>query len=678
MVYALIVPLRKSVFNSILSSMFILHLIIGYIAFSLAAFFSFFVPGNFFLSALQLKKTLSSFERHILSWFIGITLFICITYATAYIQLPDFYRIGIYALAILWLYLFIRRKKYKPLRWHINDTWSCGLILLGSVAFASLMFFSGFQTKDGLQFIGVNSVDGIRHLAYITDQVKNFPPQNPTITGETLRGFHYFYDFILSRFFLFYRFPVQDLYFRYFPFFISLLYGCSFIMMMNRMTSDKTARRFVLFLVYFSQSSTIFIFLFNRSIDLVYNALVQPMGLIVNPFTVLSIGMLFCGLSLLPLIKTSWKYALLIGLLLGVLSEIKVYTGIIGIGCIVTYCLYLLLCFKKKYLVSTFITLLTTAFITAVTFFPNNYGAGGLIFAPFANLRHYMESGLLASSHWELKRLIYIQHANWLRIILLYMQATGIFMLINFGIRLIFVVNLKQVFSKKFWHTESNIIIFTAMVISFFAGTFFLQSVSVFDTIQFFWLAIVITCIPAGITLAQIYNKIPYRYILVIVLLIITFPEVCVMEYQYLTPTTGITISPEDTSVLRKLQKIVPRNSFLTVLPPAPDTLEENSLLPQGTPFISALTRRQVYYEEGGLPSMDEDDSQLRENQLLILQSALVSCLPNKIRSILRQIGSPYVVVIGKYPCLVPTFKVIKKITSPHGAIAFYQFDLGL
>jgi hypothetical protein len=130
----------------------------------------------------------------------------------------------------------------------------------------------------------------------------------------------------------------------------------------------------------------------------------------------------------------------------------------------------------------------------------------------------------------------------------------------------------------------------------------------------------------------------------------------------------------EDEYVLKKIATIVPENSFLTVIPPSPQILAENYPLPQGTPFIAALAGRQVYYEEGWLPNGNEEKFKLRKDELIKLQIALQQCSPSTISNILQKIGSPYVVTIGDYPCLVPTFKVINKITTKNGAISFYKF----
>lgn len=153
----------------------IIHFLSDYFIFIVASFFSFYVPGDLFLLSIRIKKEIPFFERQALSWFAGISLFLCVTYFTAYLHMQNVYPAGIYFLGVLWIFYLIRFKQIRTSHLKINDIWSLILILLGSLTFLSIMFFSGFQTKEGLIFLGVNSVDGIRHIAYIADQVKNFP-----------------------------------------------------------------------------------------------------------------------------------------------------------------------------------------------------------------------------------------------------------------------------------------------------------------------------------------------------------------------------------------------------------------------------------------------------------------------------------------------------------------------
>ncbi len=655
-----------------------MNYLLGYALFAISLYISFFIPGNLFLSILCNKKEEGSdFTNFVLSWTYGIALFLLGIYFTAYLKLNFAYLIIIALCTVIYFVRKIWLKKLFPKRIEITDKWSFALILIGSISFTSLMFFSGFPVKNGLQFIDVNAVDGIRHVGLITDQIIHFPPQEPYLAGQTLRGFHYFYDLMLSRFSLFYGFQVSDLYFRYFPLFISLIYGIGVAFITGKLTKNVGARRFVLLFAYFSQSSIVLIWPFIKSISIVDDAIVQPMGLILNPFTVLSLGLLFVALGILPLIKKSWKYALIAGIVIGVMSEIKVYSGIIALSCMSLYCLYLLIRFKKKYISSLTLLFITAVILTTVTFLPNNAGSGGFIFAPLLFYNHYLQTDIFSSLQWGSRLIVYQARNNILGIVFLYTISIFIFVLLNFGLRLILLFKIKNLLSKNFWKSDMNFILFWSILIPILIASFFIQSVSVFDTVQFFWIAISIISVPSGIVLFSIYKRTSRKLIMMILIFLVTIPGIFAVEYKYIFSSSRVIVNSQDLEVLKKVTAIVPSNAFITLLPPSPSILDDTSyVFPTGTPFVSALTKRQVYFEEGGLPATDDKILQERQAQIQKLRHALDGCDNALIRTIIIQIDSPYVVAIGNYPCLAGTFEIEKQAGSQKGGIYFYKFAL--
>lgn len=653
----------------------VLTFMLGYFLFFLTSFFSFFIPGNLLLMNLKLKQHLSFFERQILSWFVGISIFLLVCYTTAYLGIPQIAEIILSIAGIIWLTLVIRFKKKLTFTKFSFDIPSTIIIVIGSIAITSLMFFSDWQTSTGIQFFATNSIDGIRHIAYITDQITHFPPQEPSIAGEPLKGFHYFYDFILSRFSLFYGFSVGDLYFRYFPLLDGLFYGLGFVLFTKAMRLDKITQQFILFLAYFSRSSVLFLTFFNHSLHLADDAIVQPLALIINPFIVFSLAMLLAGLSLLPQIKNSWKFGILIGLLFGVLSQIKVYSGLIAIGCLVLYGIYLITKYRNQYLSPLMLTLCITALLTVYTFFPNNFGSGGLIFAPLLFFEHYMQTDLFAPFQWANRLTVYQQLHDYIGITALYTLAVSIFIALNLGIRLLVIVKVKKLFSHQFWMEDTNFILFWALSISLCIPSFFIQSISVFDTIQFFWITLVLLCIPTGIILTECYIKIrqkPLQYLLVLFVIAISIPGTSATVRKYMLASNPVVIPMQDAKILQEISKFVPNNKFITLLPPSPETLA-NYPFPQGTPFVAAMTGRQMYYEEGWLPTQDETKYQVRERNILALQKALTRCIPEEITSLVKEIGSPYIMTLGTYPCLPKTFTVVQQNEAPNGLVNFYQ-----
>lgn len=653
----------------------IIHLAIGYPLFFLLAVFCLYIPGVLLLDTLSFDTYADHFERNVVAWFSGIALFLLGIYISAYLGINDLYLYALFVAAFIWLARCIARRTIVVFS-RPADAWQLGIVAVGTLAFAAIMFFSGLPTIHGTQFFSVNSVDGLRHVAYIADQMHHFPPQRPDIAGENLRGFHYFYDFMLSRFALYFGFSVEDLYFRYFPLLISALYGLSAMLLIRRITKHNAASRFSLFLLYFSQSSTAFLIPFYKHVNLIDDAIIQPLGLVLNPFTVLALGLLFCGLSLLPRIRQSWRTGLLVGILFGVLSQTKVYCGIIAISCLLTYCLFLIIRYKITFIRRLSLPLATTAAITAFTFFPNNLGAGGLVFRPLLFYEHYMQTELFSSLHWATRLLVYGQAGQVIKIGLLYIVAIVLFIVVNTGIRLVAFVQIKHVFTKTFWQQEMNIILATALAIPLLIGSLFVQSVSVFDTVQFFWITLVFLCFPAGLALARIYEASKHKQMIIVIILVATLPQTLAMQYRYIFSAERITITPADAKVFAFVAKYVPSDAFITVLPPTRKAVDDKVFPSPKTPIFAALSKHKTYYEPGGLPIQDEEKFASRAGILTSLQTALVTCVPGDVASILTSIGSPYVLTVGTYDCLEPTLRVIHKFTANEGAVTFYHFLL--
>lgn len=613
-------------------------IVFQYILFFLASVFSFYIPGKIFINFLKLS--LKPFDSFVISWFAGISLFLLGTYIFSWIQIPQAY---FFLLIALNIYAILKKRK-TLFKLEKIDYLSLFIIALGSLSFLYIMFFSGFISNAGIQFLGVNGQDGIKHIAYIKNQVFTFPPQHQGLYGVELKGYHYFYDFLLAKFSQFYLFSVEDLYFRLFPLLISVLYGLSFYFLSRKLSSNLNANRLIIFFAYFAQS---FPLLSNSPI-------VHPIGLIVNPFIVLAIGMLVVGIALLPEVKKSFKYAIIVGLILGVLSQVKVYTGLIAIGTISIFALYIFLRFKKKYFFNYLTLLVVTAVFTAITFLPNNFRQGGLVFYPLEFYKHYISSHGFEGLNWDTRRMIFEQHNNYLRIIILYIEAIIIFWIYNLGILSVVLFRVKNLFKKSFWLNEFNIIIALSVTIPIFIASFFLQSVSAFDTVQFLWIVIPLFGVPAGIIFAQYINRNKFIGLFLISLILLLFiPGYLDVVGKY-NPFKRIqTVSRSELEFYGIINNIVPKNSFLIYIPENKLLEKQTDFYKEGAPVISAISGRGVYLEGGNLPNKLDKVYAERFSNILALNKAINSCDLNSITRELNKIGSKYILTENKYPCLL-------------------------
>jgi len=647
------------------------EIILQYILFFAACVFSFYIPGKILISSMKLN--LSVAHIFILNWTFGIAFFILTTYSLALLRM-DFLTLVILLIFSI-IYLFKHRKYSNIKSTNTFDKTSVIIIVVGSISFLLVMFFSGWKTSDGIQYIGINAFDGIRHISYIKNQTIFFPPQHPGLTGEELRGFHYFYDFMLSRFMIFFNFSADDLSFRLFPLLISLIYGAGFYILTSSMTKKSIQIRWVLLFAYFSQSSIFLLYLFNQKINIAANAVVQPIGLIINPFTVLSIGMLLVGLSLIPQIKHSWRYAVLTGVILGVLSQMKVYSGLIAIACIIIYPIYLLIKTKKiKLMKNYFIVAFVAAFITAATYLPNNYNSGGLIFMPLLFYSHFMQGPLMEGTHWEIRRIIFAENNNIIRIILLYAEAVALFFLINLGTRLIVLTKTRTLLTKKFWNKEYNFLLFISIMFPTLIFSFFIQPISVFDVVQFFWIALAILSIPSGLVVGHLWLQSSIKYKSFILLLLISFSAPGFFQFlnYHIFPKSPIKTTNEDLQIYNAVSIFVPKDKYFIYLPPEEYMDPSKEFSHSGTLNISAFSGRSVYAEPGGIPSRFDSEYQNRIKKLYKLHSAIQACENDAIIGSLIEINSRQILTANNYPCMATNSALLKRIESNH--LKYYEF----
>src|SRR6185437_7448230 len=122
----------------------------------------------------------------------------------------------------------------------------------------------------------------------------NFPTQLFAFAGLSLKGYHFFYDFLAAEFISFYHLDIYDVVFRLLPFFISALYGMSFIAVARFLKMDKTTSIFLLYLAFFTTDVVFLLPLVLHKTTIVYNAGLNPLIMnILDPSVLLATAVLF-------------------------------------------------------------------------------------------------------------------------------------------------------------------------------------------------------------------------------------------------------------------------------------------------------------------------------------------------------------------------------------------------
>lgn len=623
-----------------------MEFIFGFILFSIACYISFYLPGKLVLSR---TFRLSPSHTPFLSWPVGIGFFLLGIYLSSWIHLPYLYLGIIVAISV---FALLRDKSLFKIDLE-KDVISWGIVLLGSLVFLSLTAFSYIQTKEGLQFVGsINVMDGLLHMAYTQGLLTTFPPSHAGLAQVSLRGYHYFYDLMMSRLVLFYHFKPEDLYYRFLPLFISLIYGGGFYLLTTKLTDNRLSQRLVLFFAYFAQSFAFLLSFFIRAVNPTAElGSIYPLELILNPAIILSVGMLLCFVYLLLESKPKLWQMILVGFLFGIITELKVYTGIIGVS-VFAAVIFFRVIKKREGILPYFLGLLTLIVVILITYLPNNFKAGNLWFSPFFAYSVFMQEPPFTAWNWELKRIIFRDHHNILRLILLYGQAIGLFWLLSLGSRIVFLLGLSSLFKRSFWKHERNVAVLVMVLVPIVVGSFFVQSISIFDTKQFFWIAGCLIAIPAGIALGNFLRSKQMLLQIggVALLVFLSLGGVWGQVQGFVIHPAKYLLPPKEEKFFIQVAQVLPQGSFSTYLPEK-DTSVVMSYPFSSAPVVAVLTGKPTYFEPESAqfdlkPIYDE-----RKNTLHLLSQEIAVCNEKNIRKLFVSTGGN-VLITTKNKCL--------------------------
>ena len=639
-------------------------IVIQIILFILIIFFIFYLPGRFLLrlvaDSLYPPAVVIS-----LSLVLGISVFLIGTYCLSWMRIETAY----YLFPITATLFELKRtlSDGKKIRLRSFALLPLMIISIGTIAMACLMWQSGSKdSSGGLMFFGVNSVDAIWHLSLIGNLIYNFPPTHPGLAGEPLRGYNFFYDFLLAGIYKIYPFSIPDLFFRYFPVFIGILYGLSLMMVAWFYKMSKMTTNIFLILGYFSQSIGITVFHWLR---IPYHSpIVQPIANIVDPSVILSVILVFSTLPLLFGKKKKGMY--LVVPILAVLPMVKIYTAFLAFAGI---CILVAVMIVRRRGFSYALVAVLSALLAAIIYLPINFGAGSLIFSPLLLYKHYMEGGMVLPDYqWILKYQVFELHGNLIRLAMLYGIAVGLFFLPSLGIRLFSLALLPNLLKKSFY-TPQNIFLGTMIIVAFLTPSLFIQSVAVFVTVQFIWLAYFFLLIPTAFGFTGVLKKMP-KYAMVVsclVLALLHIPETLTLFSTY--SINPLTIRKDFVQTAREIEKNVrPEESVLVLNEPG--KLVEVQQGMSVVPLVSALGHRSVYYEPEVLEFQStQSEVAKRKERISVLHSILSVCGPGAalaLANTLRDTGNSHLLTVSEYPCL-NTLPNIRKISSS-GPYALY------
>ncbi len=399
---------------------------------------------------------------------------------------------------------------------------------------------SGWRVRDGVEFVGVNAHDGLWHLALIGELKNHFPPQYPLFSGIPLKDYHYLLDLLIAKFSLVFNLNEMDLYFRFFPVLISIVWCLSTFLLAQKYFQNKQTSYLTVFLSVMGGSFSYLLLIFHPAgINLdSHFGVSSPISSLINLQFAFSIPILtltfYAFINFIQ--EKGFGWGIIAAFFTGILFGIKIYAGIIAfwvIG-IVT-----LLSFLKTKKIKNIWLPLVAGIIGIFVYLPTSTGKAGLVFAPGEMVRSIIQ-GPLSWTLWEIQRQIYAEHNNFIGLSKIGFYSFTVFIFGNLGTRILGTYEIIR-FRKSAILSKYFGIFSFALVLPFIIPLIFIQSVTPFNIIQFWWYFLyLMSFLTAVFVWSLLQGKAPLvKFILLATIIILTLPSAIFVLGGYLFPQQG-------------------------------------------------------------------------------------------------------------------------------------------
>lgn len=512
-------------------------LFVELIIFLLLAVIVFYPFG--FLVIDRSKTKLKKQETIILSLLISMVAFVLFSVVIGllnvrFLLLPTIIVVAVYA-------LFKHGKKmFSPWRVLLEDKILLSLIIIAIIIQGFINFPSGFNYGGDLLFWSSQGHDGIWHVALMEEMKKSFPIINPLFGNHPLYNYHYLFDIVLGEFGrIFSFFSSLDLYFRFFPVYLSFLISLSVFSFVTRWKDNRFIGYWAIFFTSLAGSfGYIVVFIKHGRIlggETVFWAS-QGNTILGNPPHASSYALIpGFFLCLYFLLKTRSKYWFWITFfIVMVLGGFKVSAGlvvILGLG----FAAVIELITTRRTLLLKLAFLIGVSNLIAVNLMTKGV-TSFLIFEPWWFIRTMVVSGdRLDWIDLEHKRQHYLyvgRFTSYLRVIQVETTAFLIFLLGNLGTKVIgFFELVKRVFfeTRSLFKDSLEIALIASMLASFLMPLLFVQRGITFNNIQFLQYFLMIFGFYAAISTYRIYKKIKnntVRFLFVLFIVLLSIPTV--------------------------------------------------------------------------------------------------------------------------------------------------------
>lgn len=491
------------------------------------------------------------------------------------------------------------------------------VLILSGIIFQSLtMFRSGRMYAYGIGYWGPTARDGVWHQALVERLRVKVPPENPGLSGNLLFNYHYYYDLVAAKTANITGISTPNIIYRVFPIIFSLLFGLGTLLLAQMLFKNRLASLFSLFFAYFGSS-------FGWVVEFIRERhfggesafwMNQPVSMNLNPPFAISMVMMI-GITILfqkYMFTKSWKIALPIIILSGLLIEFKVYAGVIVLGAMLLYSIQSYIVRKD---LSTLKVLIPSLVISALLFLPQiDLSNGFFEIKPFW-FNHSMIDSTDRVGWFKLSsaRVNYQLGGNWFKYIIAEFLAFTIFIVGNLGTR---VVSFSSILKLKKYP-----FIYWIMLLSFCIPLLIIQKGNPWNTIQFGYYFLYFSAIFAGYAMSQILKmkkKFVAYFITLIIIIITPISSYTTFTFAYTnTPPARLTV--QEFEALERL-RYQPNGVVLTPLFDKSKRSDYNNPFPlvvyDTTAYVSAFSGKPVYLEDEGQQEILGSDYKVRKTNI--------------------------------------------------------------
>jgi hypothetical protein len=469
------------------------------------------------------------------------------------------------------------------------------LITIGSLTWAVTMIKSGWIYSYGMGFWGPNGHDGIWHIALI-NSISRGTLEMPVFAGQALKNYHLGFDLLTSFLHRIFTVPAVNLYFQILPLIFSLLIGLLTYWFVDLLTNSKKTAFWATFFVYFGGS-------FGwRGESMFWSQ--QAISTLINPSFTLSLIFILLGLICLLKFQNTHKalFIVLGSILFGLLIEIKVYAGILVLGGLLVAGLWRLGREKKLDILLSFCGSLVLSLILFLPSFKSSSKL--LVYQPFWFLETMMQlTDRVGWIRFGEAMVNYKAGRIWFKAIIAYSVAFVIFIVGNFGTRIIAFWQIKNL--KKFSWIE--VLFFSIIGAGIVIPMLFLQTGTAWNTIQFFYYSLFFSGILAGIVIGNFLEKhsdtLLYNSVSIAIILLTIPTTIGTLYYVYLPSRPPAIISNEELKALKFLSE--KPNGVVLTYPYDPIKAKEAEKNPprplylyESTAYVSAFSNKPVFLED--------------------------------------------------------------------------------